>query len=280
MSRHETVRRDNSRGARFITTGVLFMMAVIWWPLSRTRAAEKLFEEKTHTYTGGPYENETFRYRLLRPEKIEPGKKYPLILFLHGAGERGEDNRRQLKYLPAWMAKAEQRKKFPCFVLAPQCRPGKQWVNRPWGDKKSHPMDDRPSHQMQVVIEVLKKTLKDEPVDFSRVYLTGLSMGGYGSWELAARHPEWFAAVVPICGGGDEKQAARLVKLPIWAFHGDADRAVPVERSRQMIEAIKKAGGKPKYTEYAGGGHNVWDRAYKQPDGVIRWMFEQSRGGE
>ena len=240
-------------------------------------AAPDVFEEHTYTYTGGPYKQEAFKYRLMKPEKIEAGKKYPLILFLHGAGERGDDNKRQLQYLPQQMAQPACRKKHPCFLLAPQCRSGKKWVDAPWSGKASAPMKPEPSHQMAVAIAVLRKTLRDQPVDPARVYLTGLSMGGYGTWDLAARHPEWFAAAAPICGGGDERQAKRLVGLPLWAFHGDKDGAVPVERSRTMIEAIKKAGGSPKYTECAGVGHNVWGRAYGEAGGLLPWMFQQVR---
>lgn len=228
-------------------------------------------------YSGGDYKDETFNYRLMRPRKVEPGQRYPLIVFLHGAGERGTENKRQLFYLPTQMAQPEYREKYPCYLLAPQCRGGKQWVNAPWGDKKSKPMAKSPSHQLQAAISMIERTLKDESIDVDRVFLTGLSMGGYGSWELAARRPDWFAAVAPICGGGDELQAARLAKLPLWAFHGDADGAVPVERTRNMIEAIRKAGGKPKYTEFPGVGHNSWNPAYHQKDGLLPWMFQQMR---
>lgn len=240
-------------------------------------AADSPFVEQTVTYTGGGYKDEVFKYQVLPPAKIEAGKKYPLVLFLHGAGERGTDNQGQLKYFPDLMAKAEYREKYPCFVVAPQCRNDKKWSEVPWGEKKSVAMDEKPGDQMNVAIAALKKTLAENPIDEKRVYLTGLSMGGYGSWELAMRHPEWFAAVAPICGGGDETHAKALVGLPVWAWHGDKDGAVPVERSRQMIEAIKKAGGEPKYTEIAGGGHNVWDQAYQDPNGIIPWMFEQKR---
>jgi len=122
----------------------------------------------------------------------------------------------------------------------------------------------------------VEETTQAQPVDLDRIYVTGLSMGGYGSWDLAIRTPEKFAAVVPICGGGDESQAARLLGVPIWAWHGDADPAVPVERSRRMIAAIRQAGGNPKYTELAGVGHDSWNPAYRDPHGPIPWLFEQS----
>lgn len=239
-------------------------------------APETEFKEQQITFTGGDYKDEVFKYRLLEPAKIEPGKKYPLVLFLHGAGERGDNNLAQLMFLPTQMCQPEWREKYPCFFLAPQCRAGKKWVEVPWNAKASEPQAGS-SDQMQVVIQILEKTLKENPIDPSRLYLTGLSMGGYGSWDLAMRMPERFAAVVPICGGGDERGAKKLVGLPIWVFHGDADGAVPVERSRSMVEAIKKAGGDPKYSELQGVGHNSWTPAYEDPEGVIPWMFKQQR---
>lgn len=238
------------------------------------------YEEHTFAYTGGDYKDEAFKYRLLKPAKIEDGKKYPVVLFLHGAGERGDDNSKQLKYFPEWIASAERREKYPCFVIAPQCRERKMWAAARWGARESMPMPKEPSDQMKVALGILDHVIKTYPVDESRQYLTGLSMGGYGSWELAMRMPDRFAAVAPICGGGDEKQADKLVKIPIWAWHGDADEAVPVERSRRMIEAIKKAGGSPKYTELAGVGHDSWTKAYKDEEGVVPWLFEQKKAAK
>ena len=113
-------------------------------------------------------------------------------------------------------------------------------------------------------------------VDARRVYLTGLSMGGYGTWELAARQPQRFAAVVPICGGGDERQASRLSALPIWAFHGAADNVVFPIRSQKMVDAIRAAGGKIQYTQYPGVGHNSWNQAYRS-DELLKWLFAQRR---
>lgn len=235
------------------------------------------YDEHTIRYTGGEYRNEEFKYRLLKPAKIEAGKKYPLVVFLHGAGERGDDNRAQLKYFPELMGQPEYREKYPCFVVAPQCREGKRWVDVNWGDRKSVTAPKDSGEQMKVVMQILDECIQQHPVDTKQLYLTGLSMGGYGSWDWAIREPERFAAVVPICGGGDESKADRLVNVKIWAYHGDKDEAVPVERSRRMIEAIKKAGGNPKYTELAGVGHNSWTPAYTDPNGPVKWMFEQEK---
>src|SRR5690606_8210741 len=146
----------------------------------------------------------------------------------------------------------------------PQCPAGGTWSDALWTRPGSPPMPEQPTEPLQAVIEILEKSLAELPgVDRDRVYLTGLSMGGYGSWELAARKPELFAAVVPICGGGDVKQAPRLAKLPIWAFHGAADDVVPVKCTQEMIEAIREAGGDPRYTEYPGVGHDSWTRTYR-----------------
>jgi predicted peptidase len=209
---------------------------------------------------------------------VEPGKQYPLVLFLHGAGERGNDNSSQLQYLPTWLAGAAWRQQFPCFVIAPQCRAEHRWSAFNWSDKKSSPLAAEPTTDLAAAIAALEKVSASEPVDPDRVYLTGLSMGGYGSWELAARMPERFAAVSPICGGGDEAQAKKLTSLPIWCFHGGADQVVPVARSRAMIAAIEAAGGKPKYTEFPGVGHDSWTPAYRD-SGLLEWLFAQRRPG-
>jgi predicted peptidase len=120
----------------------------------------------------------------------------------------------------------------------------------------------------------MQYVISHEAVDPARIYLTGLSMGGYGTWDLAARQPERFAAILPICGGGDEATTARLAKLPIWCFHGDADTVVPVERSRTMIAAVRAASGSPKYSELPGVGHDSWTPAYRDP-AVLDWLFTQ-----
>ena len=235
----------------------------------------------------GPYEERSvrvgegkeaveFRYRLLRPVTVVPGMRYPLVLFLHGAGERGDDNVSQLKYLPMWMAEPAMRKRHPCFVVAPQCRKDGKWVDIDWSDEKSTPQKEKPTTDLAAAIAALDAAVRDDAVDRDRIYLTGLSMGGYGTWDLAARMPERFAAILPICGGGDEATAEKIARLPTWCFHGDTDTAVPVERSRGMIKALRAAGGLPKYSELKGVGHHSWTTAYRDP-AVIDWLFAQKR---
>lgn len=215
-------------------------------------------------------------YRLFKPKALDPNAatKYPLILFLHGAGERGTDNEKQLKHAAPW-ADPRVQEGHPCFVVAPQCPDERRWVEVDWGSE-SHEQPEDPSLPMRLVMGLIPSLLDEFPIDRGRVYLTGLSMGGYGAWDLAARRPEWFAAVVPICGGADLDTAPKLAKLPVWAFHGAKDGTVPVSRSRGMVSALKEAGGAPKYTEYAEVGHDSWDRAYADPC-LAAWLFSQRR---
>lgn len=254
----------------------LFTLVALLLPCVQVQAQSQqtLDRYQPHVYKSG---DTTLNYRLMKPANMKAGEKYPLLIFLHGAGERGGENKRQLKYLPEHLASDAMRKKFPCFVLAPQCQNGKQWVEVPWGDKKSTPMAEKPGSMMAAAMAVLEQTIKEQPIDGSRIYLTGLSMGGYGSWELAMRRATLFAAVAPICGGGDERIAKTIAGIPIWAWHGDKDGAVPVERTREMIAALKAAGGKPRFTEVKGGGHNVWSPAYSDKGGVVAWLFEHNR---
>lgn len=218
----------------------------------------------------------TLPYRKLTPASLDPGKRYPLVLFLHGAGERGDNNSAQLVHGTKLYLDVANRAKFPCFVVAPQCPTNKQWVDMPWvGDKGTQPTN--PSEPMQLVLELLDTLPKAMPVDLDRVYVTGLSMGGYGTWDLITRFPDRFAAAAPVCGGGDEAVAARAAKVPIWAFHSDDDTVVKVIRSRNMLATIRTAGGQPKYFEYFGLGHGSWGRAYSEPE-LLPWMFAQRRG--
>jgi predicted peptidase len=224
------------------------------------------------TFTAG---KEKLPYRLMKPQGYDKKKTYPLVVFLHGSGERGIDNNRQLVHGVAEFAKAAARKKYPCFLIAPQCPANQMWVDVDWSAKK-HKISKEPSRSGKLVLGLIDEMKKEFSIDPKRIYLTGLSMGGYGTWDLLARKPALFAAGVPICGGGDEKTGKTLAKIPIWVFHGDKDNAVNVERSREMVAAIKKAGGKPKYTEYKGVGHNSWTRAYNDP-ALMKWLFKQKR---
>ena len=214
-------------------------------------------------------------YRLLRPKDYDPKQKYPLVLFLHGAGERGDDNSKQLVHAMNDFASDEIMAKYPAFVIAPQCPTGKRWVEVDWS-ADSHTMPAEPSVPLRQALQIVKDLQKEFSVDADRLYITGLSMGGYGVWDAIQRHPDLFAAAAPVCGGGDPAFAKQIARIPIWAFHGAEDTAVKPKRSREMIAAIEAAGGKPKYTEYPKVGHNSWAPTYSDP-ALYAWLFAQKK---
>jgi predicted peptidase len=228
-------------------------------------------EKRTFKNAGG----KQLTYRLLKPADYDPKQEYPLVLFLHGAGERGSDNERQLVHGIRDFAKPEVRTMYPCFLVVPQCPANEKWSDVDWGAEK-HQQPGRPSEPMLLTLELLEALRKEFRIDARRIYITGLSMGGYGTWDVLVRRPELFAAAVPVCGGGDEAQAGVIAKIPIWAFHGAKDQAVRVERSRNMVAALKKAGGNPRYTEYPDVGHDSWVPAYRDPE-LYSWLFAQKR---
>lgn len=217
------------------------------------------------------------KYRLLAPKDFKGGDetKYPLVLFLHGAGERGDDNRVQLIHGMGDFASDEIMAKYPAFVVAPQCPKNQKWANVDWG-ADSHTMPTEPSDSMRLTLELLESLQKALPIDANRIYITGLSMGGYGTWDALQRRPDLWAAAAPICGGGDPNGAKVMKDIPIWVFHGDQDGAVKVQRSREMVEALKAAGGSPKYTEYPGVGHDSWTATYRNPE-FYAWLFAQKK---
>jgi len=238
-----------------------------------TMAEDNLALYKSHEFKAA--DGGVLLYRMMMPADYDPDKEYPLVLFLHGAGERGDDNKAQLAHGMRDFASATNREQHPAIVVAPQCPKNQQWVDVPWS-QLSHEMPKKPSKSMQKTLELLASLQKELSVDEDRIYITGLSMGGFGTWDAIQRRPDYFAAAAPICGGGDTAFAKQLAHIPIWAFHGDADGAVKVERSRSMIKAIKDAGGDPQYTEYPGVGHNSWAATYANPK-FYAWLFEQQR---
>lgn len=222
-----------------------------------------------------PQDGDVLLYRIYKPAKIEEQRRYPLVLFLHGAGERGSDNSAQLRHGVRDILKWSIENDEPMIIVAPQCPPRHRWVEVDWG-RPDHDMPAQLSRPMQQVFGLLEKLQSELPVDKDRIYVTGLSMGGFATWDIIQRRPGIFAAAIPICGGGDAKLAGRIADIPVWAFHGSRDQVVMPERSRDMIEAMKAAGGAPRYTEYEGIGHNSWNRAYADAD-VLEWFFSQEK---
>jgi predicted peptidase len=215
------------------------------------------------------------KYRLLKPMEYQSGKKYPLVLFLHGAGERGDDNVVTLKHGAKDFVDKTRREQYPSYVVVPQCPKDRKWSEVDWS-KETSEQPQQPSQSLQSVKELLDEMIETAGVDKNRIYITGLSMGGYGTWDAIARYEAFFAAAAPICGGGDPKMVNKFSKLPIWCFHGDADSVVKVGRSREMVEALKKVGSPIKYTEYPGVQHDSWSATYANPE-FYRWLFAQQK---
>jgi len=222
-------------------------------------------------------QGDTVPYRLFIPAG-DKETRFPLVIFLHGSGERGKDNERQLMNGVKNFATPKVQKNHPCFILVPQCPQGQRWVNVDYSQKVIH-QPDTISVILGNVMLLVRDLISRYPIDTTRIYITGLSMGGFGTWDLITRYPSFFSAAVPICGGGDVKKAKLVKNVPVWAFHGAKDEVVRPELSRAMVKAIEKAGGKPKYTEYPDLKHNCWDATYKDPR-VFRWLFSQSRLAE
>ena len=202
---------------------------------------------------------ETYKYVVYVPDDYTPQRTWPAVLYMHGAGERGVDGRvHSLHGLGLAIRKHVDR--YPCIVVMPQCRPEVRWEG---------PM-------VELALATLNAAIETYRIDESRIVLTGLSLGGYGTWRIASMHPERFSCAVPVCGGGDSAWAPQLAKLPIWCWHGDADTVVPAERSRTMVEAVRAAGGDVRYDELPGVGHNSWDACYQNAE-VAAWMLANRR---
>ena len=213
-------------------------------------------------------------YRIYTPRPVEDETVYPLIVFMHGAGERGSDNTSQLKHGVGSIIRFIERFNKPAFVIAPQVADDHQWVDTPWSDD-AHVLPKSPSASMSLLLGLIDSVNQTLPIDRRRIYITGISMGGFGTWDLLMRRPDEFAAAIPICGGGDETSAHLIRDIPVWVFHGGDDQVVKTHRSRNMIEALEGVAGRPRYTEYPGVGHDSWTVTYENPE-VLHWLFEQT----
>lgn len=221
-------------------------------------------------------------YRFFTPKNLGRDDQIPLVVFFHGAFERGHDNLRQLNLQTAPMVfvTPEVQEHFPCFVLAPQCPEEMQWVDMPWdGDRGDQPAE--PSMALAVVEKLIRNLMRIHPqIDPGRIVATGFSMGGYGVFDALIRWPDLFAAGMAVCGGGDESKVGQLVGKPLWIFHSEDDQIVPVNRSRNMVAAIRAAGGSPSYTEYAasmGLLHLSWNEAFLNTPGLFSFLLGPER---
>jgi len=231
---------------------------------------------KAHTYSDSA--GNKLNYRILKPADYDSTDSYPLVLFLHGAGERGSDNFSQLKWGAAQFADPQMRKEYPAFVVAPQVPKKEVWSVLPLSQdhsKFSAAMPEEPTQTMRLTIELLEQLSKQYNVDQRRLYVIGLSMGGFGTFALIARFPNRFAAAIPICGGGDLTRAFLLKDMPIWVFHGAEDQVVDIRYSRAMVDAIQMVGGHPGFTEYPDAGHaGAWLKTFHNPE-VYEWLFSK-----
>lgn len=232
----------------------LTLLSLLMSALPGGENPETGFLNKTIDYSGAPV-----KYVVFVPRTYSPDKAQPAILFLHGSGETGTDGWKQVAQ---GIGSAIQWNvdKWNYIVMFPQKPPTRGgWME----------------HE-KLILDIVEKTKKEYKIDENRLYITGLSMGGFATWSLICKYPTMFAAAVPICGAGNPSDAAKIKDLPIWNFHGDKDPAVPIARSQEMIDALKAAGGNPKFTIYPGVGHNSWDKAYRE-EKLYDWFLEHVR---
>ncbi len=254
---------------------LIFALMLSFIPHSASAQVFSLFEPLIKTNAEG----DSLQYRLASPERKLIGEaRAPLLVFLHGAGERGDDNRRQLVHVMEDFIRREVRYKYPAYLLAPQCPAGKWWSSGEY-DRTNFRMAYNPetTTEQELIMEVVQELIASEKVDPDRVYVSGLSMGGAGTWDLLAHYPESFAAAVPICGPTSAEFAQHIPDIPTWVFHGADDSVVPVEQSREIVEALRQGGKRVIYTEFEGVDHNSWDFVFSEGMYVLDWLFSQVR---
>lgn len=224
-------------------------------------------------------QDDSLLYRQLNPQKMENGKKYPLVLFLHGAGERGSDNVSQLRHGAMMFTNPVNRESYPCFAIFPQCPADLYWPtpSRPasFNGGTPFPANAKISVPLASTKELLDKMLENYPVDKDRIYIIGLSMGGMGTFDMVCRFPDFFAAAIPICGGINTERFNHFSsKTAFRIFHGDADSVVPVQFSRDAYLKLKSEGANVEYIEFPGVNHGSWEPAFNRPD-FMTWLFQQ-----
>lgn len=231
----------------------------------------ELFAAKTFTAA----DRTRLPYRIYVPSNYDPAKQYPVLVFLHGAGERGNDNTAQLVHVIGNLFNQKDSPVHDAIVICPQCPSNNQWVDTPWANGSYSLANVPQSNESKAVVELLDQIAKTYSTDSDRYYAMGISMGGFGTWDLVMRYPDKFAAAVPICGGADPSMAEVLKDFPIYTAHGSADPTVPVAGTREMVEALQSAGSTVViYEEKAGKGHDVWTEFSQQTE-VLEWLFTQ-----
>jgi predicted peptidase len=252
----------------FLNLYFLISLCLLTAPSLAQQPDTTLFEARLHIEG-----NDTLPYRLYRSEKADTiTDALPLVVFLHGAGERGNDNVSQLTHCIRFFLNDTITNNYPFLLVAPQCPKGKRWVNTDWSLPK-HQMESKPTAEMRGVLTIIDSLIESGTVDSTKVYICGLSMGGFGVWDALQRQPKRFAAAIAICGGGDPAYAAALKDIPIYIFHGMRDEIVTPLRSIQMYNALTHAGShKAILVAYPELAHGCWDKAFSTP-GIFKWLF-------
>lgn len=215
-------------------------------------------------------------YRFVSPDTLEDGKKYPIILFLHGSGERGSDNEAQLKHGVSDILKNAEELGEPIFLIAPQCPADITW-SPPGEGKLGLKEPEKTNPLLAGLLNLIEELSEKNQIDQNRIYVTGLSLGGFGTFDLLARAPERWAAAIPICGGGNADTVDRFKDVPLKIVHGEADRVVPYEASQIMFDALKKAGAEDiELISYPGVAHDSWTQTYANKE-MIKWLLDQRK---
>ena len=226
--------------------------------------------------------NDTLNYRILKPKDFDKNKKYPLLLFMHGSGERGHDNNAQLVHGSSVFIKKENRENYNGFVVFPQCSSDSYWANigyqdRPNGLGFKFKENANPMKPLAMVMKLMDSLVVRPSIDSDRIYVGGLSMGGMATFELLYRRPNMFAAAIAICGGAHPETAKQYaLKTPVWIIHGADDDVVNAKYSIDMAKAIKTAGGQARLTIYEETGHDSWTKAFAEPD-FLKWLFDRKK---
>lgn len=232
-------------------------------------------EARVYQSPGG----DSLPYRIHLPAGLQTqppvGEKFPLLIFMHGAGERGADNISQLRHSVPDILDFCEAHGDEAIVIAPQCPKDNMWFNIP-GLIPKGAAPEITTLPWVLAMELIEETKRALPVDESRIYIVGISMGGFATWSALIAHPDWFTAAIPVCGGQKPELAAHIGKVPIWTFHGALDERVGVSWTRNMVAALNKAGGNVRYTEYARVGHDSWTQTFQNPE-VLTWLFAQQK---
>ncbi len=256
---------------------IQFLVPLLLLALVTQAQDRSLFEKHLFIYKG-----DTLPYRLLLPENYNPAEKYPLVFFLHGAGERGRDNEKQLVHGAALFLRDSIRKNHPAIVVFPQCMEESYWSNvnivkDSSGKRRFYfRKDGDPTKAMKLAMRLLEDIQRHYPVNNKQVYAGGLSMGGMGTFEIVRRNPKTFAAAFAICGGADPATASKIRKVKWWIFHGGKDDIVDPDFSRKMEAALKQAGAYVRFTLYPEANHNSWDATFAEP-ALLSWLFSQKK---